>query len=66
MFLASFKYKASDIHIEPNEKNVNIRFRVDGHFVEYKEVDLLLKDQIIARLKIMSSLKIDENRLPQD
>ncbi len=66
MFLAALKYKASDIHIEPEEDDVYIRFRVDGHFKEYKSVNIELKDQIIARIKIMSALKIDENRLPQD
>ncbi len=66
MFLSSFKYKASDIHIEPREGNLSIRFRVDGHFIAYKEFEEELKDQIIARIKIMANLKIDENRLPQD
>ncbi len=66
MFLAAFKYKASDIHIEPAEYQLNIRFRVDGVFMNYKTFELEQKDQIVARLKIMSFLKIDESRLPQD
>jgi type II secretory ATPase GspE/PulE/Tfp pilus assembly ATPase PilB-like protein len=57
---------ASDIHIEPNQKNVRIRFRVDGAFVLYKNVTLKQKNPIIARIKIMSSLRLDEHRLPQD
>lgn len=57
---------ASDIHIEPNDKNVQIRFRVDGNFILFKEVDLKKSDAIVARIKIMSYLRIDEHRLPQD
>ena len=60
------KLKASDIHIEPYEKNINIRYRVDWNFINYKNFDLSLRDSIIARIKIMSYLRIDEHRLPQD
>jgi type IV pilus assembly protein PilB len=66
IFLNALKNKASDIHIEPREKDVNIRFRVDWNFLDYKRLDLWLRDSIIARLKIMSYLRIDEHRLPQD
>ncbi|MDD2871601.1 MAG: GspE/PulE family protein [Candidatus Gracilibacteria bacterium] len=66
IFLHAMKSKASDIHIEPREKSVNIRFRVDGNFIEYKEIALIFRDSIIARVKIMSYLRIDEHRLPQD
>lgn len=57
---------ASDIHIEPREKEIVIRFRIDWEFVTYKELDVSLKDSLIARIKIISYLRIDENRLPQD
>lgn len=66
IILNSLKTKASDIHIEPHEKDINIRFRVDGNFINYKNLDLSLRDSIIARIKIMSYLRIDEHRLPQD
>jgi len=66
IFLNSFKYKASDIHIEPREKNVEIRFRVDWNFISYKVVPLNYRDSVIARIKILSYLRIDEHRLPQD
>ncbi|MFK7779669.1 MAG: GspE/PulE family protein [Candidatus Gracilibacteria bacterium] len=66
IFLNSFKLKASDIHIEPREKKVNIRFRVDGNFIDYKDISLSIRDSIIARIKIMAYLRIDEHRLPQD
>ena len=56
----------SDIHIEPEEKTVRIRFRVDGvlrHVVEYPPT---LHPAVVSRVKIMSNLKIDEQRIPQD
>ena len=66
IFLHALKAKASDIHIEPREKEVNIRFRVDWNFIDYKPLPLSIRDSIIARIKIMSYLRIDEHRLPQD
>jgi len=66
IFLNALWTKASDIHIEPREKIVNIRFRVDWNFIDYKKIQLSLRDSIIARIKIMSYLRIDEHRLPQD
>lgn len=66
IFLHSFKTKASDIHIEPREKEINIRFRVDWNFIEYKSISINHRDSIVARIKIMSYLRIDEHRLPQD
>ncbi len=66
IFLDAIKSLASDIHIEPNDKNINIRFRVDGNFINYKVIDIWMKDSIIARIKIMAYLRIDEHRLPQD
>jgi len=66
IFLNAMSKRASDIHIEPREKDVRIRFRVDGNFVPYKVLDIKHKDSIIARIKIMAYLRIDEHRLPQD
>jgi len=66
IFLHSLNSRASDIHIEPWEKWVNIRFRVDWNFVDYKVIPLELRDSVIARIKIMSYLRIDEHRQPQD
>ncbi len=66
IFLNAIKLRASDIHVEPNDKKINVRFRVDWNFLNYKQLDLKLKDPIIARIKIMSYLRIDEHRLPQD
>ena len=66
IFLNAMRMNASDIHIEPRERDILVRFRVDGSFVQYKKVNVDKKDAIIARIKIMSYLRIDEHRLPQD
>lgn len=66
ILLSAITSKASDIHIEPTDKNIKIRFRVDWNFISYKLIDLSMKDSIVARIKIMAYLRIDEHRLPQD
>lgn len=66
IFINAIKEQASDIHIEPREKMVKVRFRVDGNFITYKELSLVHRDALIARIKIMAYLRIDEHRLPQD
>ncbi|MBF0913884.1 type II/IV secretion system protein [Candidatus Gracilibacteria bacterium] len=66
IFLNALGKRASDIHIEPTDEEVIVRFRIDGVFVKYKSFKLSEKDSIIARIKIMSYLRIDEHRLPQD
>ena len=66
IFLQALKLKASDIHFEPREKNFIVKFRVDGSFLDELEFSSTLKNSIIARLKIMANLRIDEHRLPQD
>ncbi len=58
--------KASDVHIEPEEKLIIVRYRIDGILQKVLEVPKALQPAIISRLKIMSNLKIDEARLPQD
>lgn len=57
---------ASDIHIEPLEKYVRLRFRIDGELVEKNPIPLQLRAQIVSRLKIMSGMDIAEKRKPQD
>jgi type IV pilus assembly protein PilB len=57
---------ASDIHIEPQRSRLRIRFRVDGVLKEVTSMPLELAQPVISRVKILSSLKIDENRVPQD
>jgi type IV pilus assembly protein PilB len=60
------KRGASDIHIEPYEKEFRVRFRIDGVLQSIMSPPLKLKDAITSRLKIMSKLDISEKRLPQD
>ncbi len=58
--------KASDVHIEPEEKKVVVRFRIDGLLNQVLELPKNLHSSVVSRLKILSNLKIDESRLPQD
>src|SRR5881275_3030553 len=60
------KRGASDIHIEPYEKEFRVRFRIDGVLQAIMSPPLKLKDAITSRLKIMAKLDISEKRLPQD
>ncbi len=60
------KRGASDIHMEPYEKEFRVRFRIDGVLQSIMSPPLKLKDAIISRVKIMSKLDISEKRLPQD
>ena len=62
----AIKQGASDIHIEPYEKEFRVRFRVDGVLSEAMRPPYKLKDAITSRLKIMADLDIAERRLPQD
>jgi len=57
---------ASDIHIEPTEKEVVIRYRVDGILKQIMTLPKTIQNGITARIKILSNLKIDEHMLPQD
>jgi len=66
MLLQAIKKGASDIHIEPYEKKLRVRYRIDGVLVEEMTPPLKLRNAIASRLKIMSSLDIAERRLPQD
>ena len=62
----AIKRGASDIHIEPYEKDFRIRYRIDGVLYEIMKPPLRLKNAIVSRLKIMAELDIAERRLPQD
>jgi type IV pilus assembly protein PilB len=57
---------ASDIHVEPYEKKFRVRYRIDGVLIPEMEPPMKLKNPLVSRLKIMSSLDIAERRLPQD
>jgi len=58
--------KASDIHVEPTKKELRIRFRVDGVLHPNLLLPLQVHPAVVARIKILSNLKIDETRMPQD
>lgn len=66
LLIYGYGENASDIHIEPREKNLVIRMRVDGQLVEYKSLKKELHPPLIARMKILSGMDIAEKRLPQD
>jgi type IV pilus assembly protein PilB len=66
ILLDAIKKGASDIHVEPYEKDFRVRFRIDGVLYEVMKPPQKLKSAIISRLKIMSELDISERRLPQD
>ena len=62
----AIKQKASDIHIEPKEKALKIRYRIDGILFEAMNPPWQMTPAVISRLKIMANLDISERRLPQD
>lgn len=66
LFADAIKLWASDIHIEPDEDSLKIRFRIDWKLAQYKNLKADLAAPIVAKIKVLWSLKIDERRLPQD
>ena len=66
MLMSAISRGASDIHIEPYEKELRIRYRVDGVLYNIMAPPLKLRDPIVSRVKIMAKLDIAEKRLPQD
>lgn len=66
ILLEAVDRRVSDIHIEPYEKELRIRFRIDGILHEVMHPPYRMRKAIVSRLKIMSKLKISEKRLPQD
>jgi general secretion pathway protein E len=66
LFAEASKRRASDIHIEPEEREVMVRYRIDGELHEARRAGRAVMPNIIARVKIMAGLNIAEKRLPQD
>jgi type IV pilus assembly protein PilB len=66
LLVDSLRRGASDIHVEPYEKDFRIRFRIDGILYDVMHPPMKMRDALISRLKIMSKLDISEKRLPQD
>lgn len=62
----ALKSRASDVHIEPLEKSLKIRCRVDGMLREIMQLPKSIEPALVSRIKILSNLKIDEHRTPQD
>ncbi|HEY6823289.1 MAG TPA: GspE/PulE family protein [Steroidobacteraceae bacterium] len=66
VFEDAAQVNASDVHIEPQERAVHIRFRIDGELLPQTETDVKAGPAIVLRLKLMAGLDISEKRLPQD
>jgi type IV pilus assembly protein PilB len=66
MIIGAVEMGSSDIHIEPLTNIVRLRYRIDGELREILEYQTFLHQQVVARFKILSNLKIDESRVPQD
>lgn len=66
IFEFAINSKASDIHIEPREDSVKVRFRIDGMLTEVMTLPKSSEAALVSRIKILSNLKIDEHRIPQD
>ena len=66
MFEDAIQVNASDVHIEPQENMLQIRFRIDGQLQLQTESDIRIAPALVQRLKLMSHLDIAEKRLPQD
>ena len=66
IILDAVKMEASDIHFDPQDEELQVRVRVDGQLQDYTTVPNVLKNNLITRIKIIASMNITENRLPQD
>ena len=66
ILLKGYNSGASDIHIEPFEKQTYVRLRIDGQLIDYITVEPKLHSSIVTRIKVMSDLDIAEKRIPQD
>lgn len=62
----AMKSRASDIHIEPQEGKTRVRYRIDGILQEKLTLPRTIHESLVSRLKILSDMKIDEHRIPQD
>lgn len=66
LMLLAIKEKASDIHVDPQEEMVYVRFRIDGVLQDRLKLDSMMLSPLVSRLKVMASLDITEKRRPQD
>jgi len=63
---SALQKRASDIHLEPRERNLRVRFRIDGMLVEQTPVSKALTNSVIGRTKVLAQLDVAEKRMPQD
>ena len=66
IIVEALKQDASDIHLEPQETGLRVRYRVDGHLVDAHQLPKAIQNTVLTRLKILSGMDITEWRLPQD
>ena len=66
LFGAAVKLKASDLHFEPEEKEVRLRYRIDGVLQDVMKVDSSLYKQVLSRIKLISRMKVNVTAVPQD
>ena len=66
LLMSAIQKGASDIHIEPYEKELRVRYRIDGLLYNIMSPPMKMRDAIASRIKIMAKLDIAEKRLPQD
>jgi len=66
VLVQAIRQGASDIHVEPYDNDLRIRFRIDGHLISALSPPPKIKSALIARFKVMAKLRLDEKRLPQD
>ncbi|MDH5597224.1 MAG: GspE/PulE family protein [Candidatus Peregrinibacteria bacterium] len=66
IFSSAITQKASDIHFKPTEDKFEVFYRIDGTMIEHQIFERVFHNPLVARIKILSGLRIDEHRLPQD
>lgn len=66
LVMEAFRHRASDIHLEPMEKNFRVRYRIDGVLHEVDSPPKRLQPAILSRIKLLANMKISEKRIPQD
>lgn len=66
IILDAIKKNASDIHFDPNEQGIDVRIRIDGSLIDYTKVPVMVKKNMITRIKIIAGMNITESRIPQD
>ena len=66
IIIAASKYKASDVHFDPRENGMMVRFRIDGDLQDYTYIPLAYTRNLVTRIKLLANMNITESRLPQD